>query len=36
LDEDIYPAIGPRPIRDVTVTDVENIVRAIAKKRGAA
>jgi integrase len=25
-----------RPIRDVTVTDVENIVRAIAKKRGAA
>jgi integrase len=36
LDEDIYPAIGSRPIRDVTVTDVENIVRAIAKKRGAA
>jgi integrase len=36
LNEDIYPAIGSRPIRDVTVTDVENIVRAIASKRGAA
>jgi integrase len=36
LDEDIYPAIGSRPMRDVTATDVENIMRAIANKRGAA
>lgn len=35
LDEDIYPAIGRKPIRDVTPDDVERIVRSVAQERGA-
>jgi integrase len=35
LEQDIYPAIGSKPIRDVTAGDIERVVRAIAEKRGA-
>jgi integrase len=35
LEQDIYPAIGSKPIHDVTAADVERVVRAIAEKRGA-
>lgn len=35
LEQDVYPAIGRKPIRDVTATDIERLVRSIAAKRGA-
>lgn len=35
LDQDIYPALGDKPIADVAMDDVERLVRAVAKKRGA-
>lgn len=35
LDKDIYPAIGHKPIRSVTAGEIEDLVKAIAKKRGA-
>jgi integrase len=35
LEQDVYPAIGAKPIRDVTADDVERVVRAIGEKRGA-
>jgi integrase len=35
LEQDIYPAIGNTPIRDVTAEDVERLVRKVAEKRGA-
>jgi integrase len=35
FDGDVYPAIGHKPIRAVTAGDVEALVKAIAKKRGA-
>jgi integrase len=35
LDQDIYPALGSRPIREVTADHVERIIRQIAEKRGA-
>ena len=35
LDRDIYPALGSKPIRDVTADDIEALVRRIAKDRGA-
>lgn len=35
LEQDIYPAIGNKPIRDVTADDVERLVRKVAEKRGA-
>ena len=35
LEQDIYPAIGNKPVRDVTADDVERLVRAVAVKRGA-
>ncbi|MGH8567883.1 MAG: tyrosine-type recombinase/integrase, partial [Gammaproteobacteria bacterium] len=34
LDQDIYPMLGSKPIRDVTADDVERLVRRIAEKRG--
>jgi integrase len=34
LDGDIYPALGPKPIRNVTVADIEALVKSMAKKRG--
>ena len=34
LEQDIYPALGSKPIRDVTPDDVECLVRKVAKKRG--
>jgi len=34
LDQDIYPAIGGKPVRDVRADDVERLVRQIAEKRG--
>ena len=35
LEQDIYPAFGPKPVGDVTADDVERLVRALAEKRGA-
>lgn len=35
LDKDIYPAIGHKPIRNVTAGDIEAVIRSIAKARGA-
>jgi integrase len=35
LEQDIYPALGNKPIRDVTADDVERLVRSVAEKRGA-
>ena len=35
LEGDFYPAIGSKPIQDVTADDVERVVRQIADKRGA-
>jgi integrase len=35
LDGDIYPAIGSKPIGNITITDVEGLVKRIAKNRGA-
>ena len=35
LEQDIYPALGSKPIRDVTPDDVERLVRKVAAKRGA-
>lgn len=35
LEQDIYPALGSKPIADVTSDDVERLVRAMAAKRGA-
>ena len=35
LDGDIYPTIGDKPIRNVTAGDIEDLVKATAKKRGA-
>ena len=35
LEQDIYPALGNKPIRDVTPDDVERLVRSVAEKRGA-
>jgi len=35
LEQDIYPAIGAKPIRDVTVQDVERLVHRVEEKRGA-
>lgn len=34
LDQDIYPMVGSKPIRDVTADDLERLVRRIAEKRG--
>lgn len=34
LDKDIYPAIGAKPIREVSADDVERLVRGIAQSRG--
>src|SRR5205823_10861055 len=33
LDGDIYPTIGDKPIRNVTAGDIEDLVKATAKKR---
>jgi integrase len=35
LEQDIYLALGNKPIRDVTADDVERLVRKVAEKRGA-
>lgn len=35
LEQDIYPAMGNKPIREVMADDVERLVRKIAEKRGA-
>lgn len=35
LEQDIYPALGNKPIRDVTPDDVERLVLRVADKRGA-
>jgi integrase len=35
LEQDIYPALGGKPIKDITADDVEHLVRRIAEKRGA-
>jgi len=35
LDQDIYPALGSKPIQEVTADDVERLVRKVAEKRGA-
>lgn len=35
LDKDIYPALGSKPIQEVTTDDVERLVRRVAEKRGA-
>lgn len=35
LDQDIYPALGERPIREIGADDVERLVRSVAEKRGA-
>ncbi len=34
LDQDIYPDLGSRPIREVKPDDIERIVRKVAEKRG--
>lgn len=35
LEKDIYPALGNKPIREVTPDDVERLVRKVAEQRGA-
>ena len=35
LEQDIYPALGDRPIKEITGDDVERLVKQIAAKRGA-
>lgn len=35
LDQDIYPALGDRPIKEIRADDVERLVKHIAGKRGA-
>ena len=35
LEQDIYPALGGKPIREVTPDDIERLVRNVAEKRGA-
>lgn len=34
LDQDIYPALGNKPVQEVTADDVERLVRSVAEKRG--
>jgi len=34
LEQDIYPALGNKPIQEVTADDIEKLVRHIAEKRG--
>lgn len=36
LDEDIYPALGAKPIQQVNMDDLEPVLLAIAKDRGAS
>lgn len=35
LDEDIYPAIGARPIQQLKADEIERVIRHIAEDRGA-
>lgn len=35
LEKDIYPALGEKPLKDVTVSDVERLIGAVKVKRGA-
>lgn len=35
LEQDIYTALGNKPIREVTADDIERLVRKVAEKRGA-
>ncbi len=35
LDKDIYPEFGSKPIREITINDVERLVRKIVERRGA-
>jgi integrase len=35
LEQDIYPVLGDRPIKEISADDVERLVRKIAAKRGA-
>ncbi len=35
LEQDIYPALGNKPIRDVTADEIERLVRKVAEQRGA-
>ena len=35
LDQDIYPQIGEKPIKEVSSDDVERLVKVISDKRGA-
>ena len=34
LEQDIYPALGNKPVQDVTAENVERLIRRIAEKRG--
>ena len=35
LEQDIYPALGDRPITEISADDIERLVKQIAAKRGA-
>jgi integrase len=35
LEKDIYPALGAKPVKDVTVSDVERLIGTVKDKRGA-
>lgn len=35
LDQDIYPALGDRPIKEIGADDVERLVKRVAAERGA-
>lgn len=36
LDEDVYPAIGEKPIQQVSIDDIEAVLKKIAAERGAS
>lgn len=36
LDEDVYTAIGSKPLQQVTMDEIEAVLRSVAKERGAS